>query len=158
MADHLWQSLGVDFAAGSPCPCLVRSVTVGAISGVTGVIIDAKESLVRPDDPSSISFYVDMTVDGKDALYRIWGTALQDQMARNNISIGDMVTFVETGKEEVTRARRNTETDEMERVNVTRKAWDVKNIDRQVDRDLEVQERLRRERADRAKGDRGISR
>jgi hypothetical protein len=46
----------------------------------------------------------------------------------------------------------------MERVNVTRKAWDVKNIDRQIDRDPEVQERLRRDRAYRAKGDRGITR
>ncbi|WP_299668585.1 relaxase/mobilization nuclease domain-containing protein [uncultured Ruegeria sp.] len=124
----------------------------------TGVIIDAKESLVRPDDPNSKSFYVDMKVDGKEDPQRIWGTALQDQMARNNISIGDKVTFVEAGKEEVTRSRRNPETDEPERVNVTRKAWDVKNIDRQVDRDPEVQERLRRNRADRAKGDRGITR
>ncbi|MEM1003768.1 MAG: hypothetical protein AAGK26_00195 [Pseudomonadota bacterium] len=129
-----------------------------AQTGVTGVIIDAKESQVRPDDPSSMSFYVDMKVEGKDAPHRIWGTALQDQMARNNMSIGDKVTFVEAGKEEVTRSRRNTETDEIERVNVTRKAWDVKDVDRQVDRDPEVQERLRRERADRAKGDRGVSR
>ena len=129
-----------------------------ARTGVTGVIVDAKESLVRPDDPNSTSFYVDMKVEGKDAPQRIWGTALQDQMARNNISVGDTVTFVEVGKEEVTRSRRNTETDEMERVNVTRKAWDVKNIDRQIDRDPEVQERLRRDRAYRAKGDRGITR
>ncbi|WP_120633688.1 relaxase/mobilization nuclease domain-containing protein [Ruegeria sp. EL01] len=129
-----------------------------AQTGVTGVILDAKEALARPDDPNSKSFHVDMKVEGKDDPQRIWGTALQDQMTRNNIKIGDKVTFVEVGKEEVTRSRRNTETDEMERVNVTRKAWDVKNIDRQIDRDPEVQERLRRERADRAKGDRGVSR
>jgi hypothetical protein len=129
-----------------------------AQTGVTGVIIGAREALVRPDDPNSKSFQVDMKVEGKDEPQRIWGTALQDQMARNNIKIGDKVTFIEAGKEEVTRSRRNPETDEPERVNVTRKAWDVKNIDRQVDRDPEVQERLRRERADRAKGDRGISR
>ena len=129
-----------------------------AQTGVTGVIIDAKEALVQPDDPNSKSFQVDMKVEGKDEPQRIWGTALQDQMARNNIKIGDTATFVEAGKEEVTRSRRKPETDEMERVNVTRKAWDVKNVDRQVDRDPEVQERLRRERADRAKGGRGFSR
>ncbi|KIC35907.1 hypothetical protein RA27_22510 [Ruegeria sp. ANG-R] len=99
-----------------------------------------------------------MKVEGKDAPGRIWGTALQDQMTRNNIKIGDKATFVEAGKEEVTRSRRNPETDEPERVNVTRKAWDVKNIDRQIDRDPEVQERRRLEREDRARGDRSISR
>ncbi|MFA3919357.1 relaxase/mobilization nuclease domain-containing protein [Ruegeria hyattellae] len=129
-----------------------------AQTGVTGVIIDAKESLVRPDDPSSKSFYVDMKVEGKDEPERIWGTALQDQMARNNISIGDTATFVKAGKEEVTRSRRNPETDEPERVNVTRTAWDVKNVDRQIDRDPAVQEQRRREREERAKGDRSMSR
>ncbi|MEM9500132.1 MAG: hypothetical protein AAGA28_19615 [Pseudomonadota bacterium] len=127
-------------------------------SGFTGVIVDAKEALVHPDDPRAKSFCVDMKVEGKDEPERIWGTALQDQMARNNISIGDKATFVKAGKEEVTQSRRNIETDEPERVNVIRTAWDVKNIDRQIDRDPEVQERLRRERADRARGDRGISR
>ncbi len=131
---------------------------VSVETGVTGVIIDAKEALTRPGVPGSMSFAVDMKVEGQDAPQRIWGTALQDQMARNNIKIGDKATFVEAGKEEVTRSRRNPETDEPERVNVTRKAWDVKNIDRQVDRDPEVQERRRREREDRAKGDRGFSR
>ena len=82
-----------------------------AQTGVTGVIIDAKEALVRPDDPNSKSFQVDMKVDGKEEPQRLWGTALQDQMARNNISIGDTVTFVKAGKEEVTRSRRNPETD-----------------------------------------------
>lgn len=131
---------------------------VSVETGVTGVIVDAKEALVRPDDPNSKSFYVDMKVEGKDEPERIWGTALQDQMARNNISIGDSATFVKAGKEEVTRSRRNPETDEPERVNVTRTAWDVKNLDRQIDRDPVVQEQRRREREERAKGDRGISR
>jgi len=131
---------------------------VSVETGVTGVIVDAKEALVRPDDPSSKSFYVDMKVEGKDEPERVWGTALQDQMARKNISIGDKVTFVKAGKEEVTRSRRNPETDEPERVNVTRTAWDVKNLDRQIDRDPAVQEQRRREREERAKGDRGISR
>lgn len=131
---------------------------VSVETGVTGVIIDAKEALARPDDPSSQSFYVDMKVNGKDEPQRIWGTALQDQMARNNISTGDTATFIPAGKEEVTRSVRNPETDEPERVNITRKAWDVKNIDRQVDRDPDVQERRRREREDRAKGDRSVSR
>ncbi|WP_299985861.1 relaxase/mobilization nuclease domain-containing protein [uncultured Ruegeria sp.] len=127
-------------------------------TGVTGVIVDAKEALVRPDDPNSKSFYVDMKVEGKDEPERIWGTALQDQMARNNISVGDKATFIKAGKEEVTRSRRNPETDEPERVNVTRIAWDVKSVDRQIDRDPAVQEQRRREREERAKGDRGISR
>lgn len=127
-------------------------------TGATGVIVDAKEALVRPDDPNSKSFYVDMKVEGKDEPERIWGTALQDQMARNNISIGDTATFVKAGKEEVTRSRWNPKTDEPERVNVTRTAWDVKNVDRQIDRDPAVQEQRRREREERAKGDRGISR
>ena len=131
---------------------------VSVETGVTGVIVDAKEALVRPDDPNSISFYVEMKVEGKDEPERIWGTALQDQMARNNISIGDKATFVKAGKEEVTRSRRNPETDEPERVNVTRTAWDVKNVDRQIDRDPVVQGQRRREREERAKGDRGISR
>ena len=131
---------------------------VSVSTGVTGVIVDAKEALARPDDPNSKSFAVDLKVEGKDEPQRIWGTALQDQMARNNISIGDTATFTKAGKEEVTRSRRNPETDEPERVNVTRTAWDVKNIDRQVDRDPEVQEQRRRERDERAKGDRGISR
>lgn len=131
---------------------------VSVETGVTGVIVDAKEALVRPDDPNSKSFYVDMKVEGKDEPERIWGTALQDQMARNNISIGDTATFVKAGKEEVTRSRRNPETDEPERVNITRTAWDVKNLDRQIDRDPAVQEQRRREREERAKGDRGISR
>ncbi|WP_170419504.1 relaxase/mobilization nuclease domain-containing protein [Ruegeria atlantica] len=131
---------------------------VSVETGVTGVIVDAKEALVRPDDSNSKSFYVDMKVEGKDELERIWGTALQDQMARNNISIGDTATFVKAGKEEVTGSRRNPETDEPERVNVTRTAWDVKNLDRQIDRDPAVQEQRRREREERAKGDRGISR
>ena len=131
---------------------------VSVETGVTGVIVDAKEALVRPDDPNSKSFYVDMKVEGKDEPERIWGTALQDQLARNNISIGDKATFVKAGKEEVTRSRRNPETDEPERVNVTRTAWDVKNLDRQIDRDPVVQEQRRREREERAKGDRGISR
>ncbi len=131
---------------------------VSVETGVTGVIVDAKEALVRPDDPNTKSFYIDMKVEGKDEPERIWGTALQDQMARNNISIGDKATFVKAGKEEVTRSRRNIETDEPERVNVTRTAWDVKYIDRQIDRDPEVQDRLRREREERARGDRGISR
>ncbi|KIC39843.1 hypothetical protein RA27_17495 [Ruegeria sp. ANG-R] len=131
---------------------------VSVEAGVTGVIVDAREALVRPGDPDSKSYYVDMKVEGKDAPERIWGTALQDQMTRNNIKIGDKATFVEAGKEEVTRSRRNPETDEPERVNVTRKAWDVKNIDRQIDRDPEVQERRRLEREERARGDRGISR
>ena len=100
----------------------------------------------------------DMKVEGKDEPQRIWGIALQDQMARNNISIGDTATFTPAGKEEAIRSRRNPETDEPERVNVTCTAWDVKNIDRQIDRDLEVQEQRRRERDERAKGDRGISR
>ncbi len=127
-------------------------------TGVMGVIVDAKEALVRPDDPNSKSFYVDMKVEGKDEPERIWGTALQDQMTRNNISIGDKATFVKAGKEEVTRSRRNPETDEPERVNVTRTAWDVKNLDRQIDRDPAVQEQRRREREERAKGDRSVSR
>ena len=131
---------------------------VSVETGVTGVIVDAKEALVRPDDPNSKSFYVDMKVEGKDEPERIWGTALQDQMARNNISIGDTATFVKAGKEEVTRSRRNPETDEPERVNVTRTAWDVKNLDRQIDRDPVVQEQRRREREERAKGDRSVSR
>ncbi|MEX0348059.1 MAG: hypothetical protein AB3N15_01450, partial [Paracoccaceae bacterium] len=129
-----------------------------AQTGVTGVIVSAKEAYMRPDDPSSKSFQVDMKVEGKVEPQRLWGTALQDQMARNNISIGDTVTFIKAGKEEVTRSRRNPETDEPERVNVTRTAWDVKNIDRQIDRDPVVQGRLRRDREDRAKGDRGFSR
>ena len=99
---------------------------VSVETGVMGVIVDAKEALVRPDDPNSKSFYVDMKVEGKDEPERIWGTALQDQMARNNISIGDKATFVKAGKEEVTRSRQNPETDEPERVNITRTAWDVK--------------------------------
>lgn len=127
-------------------------------TGVTGVIVDAKEALVRPDDPRAKSFYVDMKVEGKDEPERIWGTALQDEMARNNISIGDTATFVKAGKEEVTRSRRNPETDEPERVNITRTAWDVKNLDRQIDRDPAVQEQRRREREERAKGDRSVSR
>ena len=131
---------------------------VSVETGVTGVIVDAKEALVRLDDPDSRSFYVDMKVNDKDEPERIWGTALQDQMARNNIAIGDTATFVKAGKEEVTRSRRNPETDEPERVNVTRTAWDVKNLDRQIDRDPAVQEQRRREREERAKGDRGISR
>ncbi|MEM6886984.1 MAG: relaxase/mobilization nuclease domain-containing protein [Pseudomonadota bacterium] len=131
---------------------------VSVETGVTGVIVDAKEALVRPDDPRAKSFYVDMKVEGKDEPERIWGTALQDQMTRNNISIGDTATFVKAGKEEVTRSRRNPETDEPERVNVTRTAWDVKNVDRQIDRDPAVQEQRRREREERAKGDRGVSR
>jgi hypothetical protein len=131
---------------------------VSVETGVTGVIVDAKEALVRSDNPGSKSFYVDMKVEGKDEPERIWGTALQDQMARNNISIGDTATFVKAGKEEVTRSRRNPETDEPERVNVTRTAWDVKNVDRQIDRDPVVQEQRRREREERAKGDRSVSR
>ena len=131
---------------------------VSVETGVTGVIVDAKEALVRNDDPNSKSFYVDMKVEGKDEPERIWGTALQDQMARNNIAIGDKATFVKAGKEEVTRSRRNPETDEPERVNVTRTAWDVRNIDRQIDRDPAVQEQRRREREERARGDRGVSR
>ncbi|MCX8953417.1 relaxase/mobilization nuclease domain-containing protein [Ruegeria sp. NA] len=131
---------------------------VSVETGVTGVIVDAKEALVRPDDQNSKSFYVDMKVEGKDEPERIWGTALQDQMARNNISIGDKATFVKAGKEEVTRSRQNPETDEPERVNVTRTAWDVKNLDRQIDRDPVVQEQRRREREERAKGDRSVSR
>ena len=113
---------------------------------------------MRPDDPNSKSFYVDMKVEGKDEPERIWGTALQDQMARNNISIGDKATFVKAGKEEVTRSRQNPETDEPERVNITRTAWDVKNLDRQIDRDPVVQEQRRRKREERAKGDRSVSR
>ncbi len=131
---------------------------VSVETGVTGVIVDAKEALVRPNDPRAKSFYVDMKVEGKEEPERIWGTALQDQMARNNISIGDTATFVKAGKEEVTRSRRNPETDEPERVNVTRTAWDVKNLDRQIDRDPAVQEQRRREREERAKGDRSVSR
>ena len=131
---------------------------VSVETGVTGVIVDAKEALVRPDDPNSKSFYVDMKVEGEDEPERIWGTALQDQMVRNNISIGDTVTFVEAGKEEVTRSRRNPETDEPERVNITRTAWDVKNLDRQIDRDPAIQEQRRREREERAKSDRSVSR
>ena len=131
---------------------------VSVETGVMGVIVDAKEALVRPDDPNSKSFYVDMKVEGKDEPERIWGTALQDQMARNNISIGDKATFVKAGKEEVTRSRQNPETDEPERVNITRTAWDVKNLDRQIDRDPVVQEQRRRKREERAKGDRSVSR
>lgn len=131
---------------------------VSVETGVTGVIVDAKEALVRPDDPNGKSFYVDMKVEGKDEPERIWGTALQDQMTRNNISIGDKATFVKAGKEEVTRSRRNPETDEPERVNVTRTAWDVRHVDRQIDRDPVVQDQRRREREERAKGDRGLSR
>lgn len=131
---------------------------VSVETGVTGVIVAAKEALVNSDDPNSKSFYVDMRVQGQDEPQRIWGTALLDQMVRNNIKTGDRATFIEAGKEEVTRSRINSETDELERVNVTRKAWDVIDIDRQVDRDPEVQERQRREREERAKGDRDLSR
>ena len=131
---------------------------VSVTKGVTGVIVDAQEAPVRPDTPGSKSYYVDLKVDGTDETQRIWGTALQDQMIRNNIKTGDKATFVEAGKEEVTRSRRNPETDEPERVNIIRKAWDVKDIDRQSDRDPEVQERRARERRERAKGDRSVSR
>lgn len=131
---------------------------VSVQTGVTGVIVDAKEALARPSDPESQSFYVDVKRDGQDAPKRLWGTALQDQMERNNLSIGDKATFKEAGKEVVTRDRRNSETDEFEKVNVTRKAWDVTNIDRRIDRDPDIQDRRQRERQDRAKGDRDISR
>ena len=126
--------------------------------GVTGVIVGAKEALARPNDPESQSFYVDVKLSGQDAPKRLWGTALQDQMERNNLSIGDTATFVEAGREVVTRDRRNSVTDEIEKVNVTRKAWDVKDIDRRIDRDPKVRDRQRREREERARGDRGISR
>lgn len=125
--------------------------------GVAGVIVDAKEALAGPNDPESQSFYVDVKRDGQDAPKRLWGTALQDQMERNNLSIGGKATFKEAGKEVVTRDRRNSETDEIKKVNVTRKAWDVTNIDRRIDRDPDIQDRRQREREDRAKGDRGIS-
>jgi len=131
---------------------------VSVQTGVTGVIIAATEALARPNDPDSQSFYVDVKPDGQDRPKRLWGTALRDQMERNNLGIGDRATFKEAGKEVVTQDRRHAVTDEIQKVNVTRKAWDVTNIDRRMDRDLEIQDRRQRERADRAKGDRGISR
>ncbi|MEP3332229.1 relaxase/mobilization nuclease domain-containing protein [Sedimentitalea sp.] len=158
----LEQALSPDVSASEPGEMgqqdrAVRQ-EVSVESGVTGIIVDAKEALVRAEDPNSKSFYVDMKVVGKDAPLRIWGTALQDQMERNNLSAGDTATFTPAGQEEVTRTHRNSETDEPEKVNVTRKAWDVKDIDRRVDRDPGVQDRRRQKREERAKGDRGVSR
>ncbi|SLN75833.1 hypothetical protein [Ruegeria meonggei] len=55
-------------------------------TGVTGVIVEAKEALVNSDDPRSKSCYVDIKIDGKDEPQQLWGTALQDLAGDNPIS------------------------------------------------------------------------
>lgn len=117
---------------------------------ITGVVREFGEMLYKPDDPYSMSPYVQIEKD--DGTRRnVFGVAMPDVQSRYNLNPGDRCTLTNIGKEEVQVKERDPKTGEIREKIGTRRAWEATDIKREGQAE-KIKSRQERERQEEKRG------